>query len=185
MAHRLQSPARPALLRQSLPEKNAAGEPIAVAVTESSGGEPEKHIGREDFPSPEHGIEHDGGILYYRTLLEFTARAAARKDVLRAALILNRVRDRMMMIANVSVTLPTDPQLADYANWPTLYGIEVQQERIFGVDMEDAGSYDEQDPAEREVQRIGILVKHYPIIGGFDPSLGPGFTMGFSLGFRS
>ena len=89
----------------SLAEKNAAGEPIAVAVTESSGGEPEKHIGRHDFgPEPrEIGIAHDGGILYYRTLLEFTARAADRKDVLRAALTLERVRDRMMVLANSEI----------------------------------------------------------------------------------
>ena len=75
-----------------------------------------------------------------------------------------------MMLANTSVTLPSDTflavQLADpnskFSKWPEDYGIEVQQERVFGVDLEDAGAYDEQDPAEREVQRIGILVKALP-----------------------
>ena len=168
----------------SLPEKNAADEAIAVAVTESSGGEPEKHIGREDFPSPTFGIEHDGGILYYRTLLEFTARAAERKDVLLASLTLNRVRDRMMMIANNAITLPADAQLDDFDDWPDLYGIDVEQERIFGVDLESAAEYDEQDPAGRETLRLGILVKHYPIRTGFDPTLGGGFSVGFGTGFR-
>ena len=146
----------------SLPEKNAAGEDIAVAVTESSGGEPEKHIGKTEFPSPEFGIEHDGGITYYRTLLEFTARAAERKNVLMAALVLNRVRDRLMMIANDEIVLPADSDLGDFADWPTLYGIAVEQERVFGVELESAAEYDEQDPAGRETLRLGILIKHYP-----------------------
>ena len=165
----------------SLPEKNAAGEAIAVAVTESSGGEPEKHIGKTEFSSPEFGIEHDGGILYYRTLLEFTARAAERKDVLKAALILNRVRDRMMMIANDARVLPADSDLPDFDTWPNLYGIDVEQEAIFGVELESAAEYDEQDPAGRETQRLGILVKHYPA----RLAAGGGFSVGFSLGFRS
>ena len=170
----------------SLPEKNAAGEAIAVAVTESSGGEPEKHIGKTEFADTAFGIEHDGGITHYRTLLEFTARAAERKNVLMAALILQRVRDRMMMIANDARVLPADGQLSDFDHWPDLYGIDVEQEQIFGVELESAAEYDEQDPAGRETLRLGILVKHSPFrAAGFDPTLGPGFTMGFSLGYRS
>ena len=79
-----------------------------------------------------------------------------------AALVLNRVRDRLMMIANDEVVLPAAGQLADFADWPTLYGIAVEQERVFGVELESAAEYDEQDPAGRETLRLGILIKHYP-----------------------
>ena len=81
---------------------------LVLGVTPTAGGGQETYIGSSPINLP--GTEHarDGGVLYYRTQLLFTARAAVEHP-LAAVRLIDHVRERMTMLRVGQQLIELDP----------------------------------------------------------------------------
>ena len=145
-----------------LPKDNPTGKDVVVAVILAPGSsEPEKHIGRRDLADQGDSITDDGGILWVSTGLLFQVRADKGFEVM-ADHVINRVMRRMLMIQGERV-LPEATDVEPFSTWEATFGIRLERERLFYVELIDSPSDEEQDTKERIVTRLEMDVRHYAV----------------------
>ena len=145
-----------------LPKDNPTGKDVVVAVILAPGSsEPEKHIGRRDLADQGDSITDDGGILWVSTGLLFQVRADKGFEVM-ADHVINRVMRRMLMIQGERV-LPEATDVEPFSTWEETFGIRLERERLFYVELIDSPSDEEQDTKERIVTRLEMDVRHYAV----------------------
>ena len=146
-----------------LPKDNPTGKDVVVAVILAPGSrEPEKHVGRRDLADQGDSITDDGGILWVSTGLLFQVRADKGFEVM-ADHVINRVMRRMLMIQGERVLPEADADVEPFSTWEETFGIRLERERLFYVELIDSPSDEEQDTKERIVTRLEMDVRHYAV----------------------
>ena len=106
------------------------------------------------------GLTHDGGVQWYHTGVQMQFRGGDPDHPVPVAELADDVRDIMAQFA---------PGSYDFSD-----------ERLVRVDVATSPHFYEQDEDDRLIMALGLEVWHRPLLGP-----GPGFSLGFSLGFRS
>lgn len=112
---------------------------VDVAHIPQGGGSPQRYLGSEPVVGGAPGVEHDGGVLWNKTNVQFQARSESPEAVMEVA---DRVRDVLIQYRGTSVFKA---------------GVE-----IIRCELTAVPHYYQQDEQERVIMAVGFEVWHRP-----------------------